>query len=101
MSETHPALTDEASQLASYMQDISEECWHAGWLNGLEFALWHAVQTGPIFYGQGQVTTVQIRELRRLSEACGGWVRWSDEETDIVFVPMSEWERVYEEADKD
>jgi hypothetical protein len=30
-------------QLADYMSDLSEEAYSAGWMNGLEYALWDAL----------------------------------------------------------
>jgi hypothetical protein len=32
-----------------------------------------------------------VATLRRLSEQCGGWWRWSEEEGDEILVPIDEW----------
>jgi hypothetical protein len=39
-------LEPEAHELAQYMSDLSEDAWHAGWMDGIEFALWDAVING-------------------------------------------------------
>jgi len=82
---------DAAVRLRDVMSDISEDCYCAGWLTGLEFMLWGAVVGGePFHFGMGRVESSDIAELRRLSEKCGGWWRFDDEHGE-VFVPIDEW----------
>lgn len=83
------------SELARIMSDISEEHWAAGWLISNEFALWRMVSQPRARrdYGMGKVTKPEIRTMKALSDAIGGWV------TGDGFVPMAEWLemfRVYE-----
>lgn len=78
-----------ALTLQELMSEISEECYCASWLSGLEFDLWRAVEEGPRPYGQGDITAANVAELRRLSDACGGW--WHDER----FVTLDKWRAVY------
>lgn len=80
-----------ARALEAYMSDISEECYCAGWLHGLEEALWGFVQNGPGQWGQGDVTAENIAELKRLSDAAGGWWEWV-EDVGCLFVSMRMWE---------
>ena len=76
------------------MSDLSELSWHAGWMSGLEYALWHVVLTGPSRFGQIDISEEQLERLRTLSEHCGGWIVFDDvhEET---WVPMQRWKALY------
>lgn len=78
--------------LRKLMSGISEEYWCAGWLSGLEYALWDTV-TGkekPI------CSLEQIEQLKYLSEKCGGWIIWDEQAKAERFVPMEQWLRLYE-----
>jgi hypothetical protein len=88
-------LTDEQALLADYMSDISEESHCAGWLNGLEYALWQAVENGPMDYGRSQITEADIKKLKELSKNCNGWIFWC-ELAGAVFVGIDEWRRMLE-----
>jgi hypothetical protein len=83
-----------ALALAELMSDISEECYCAGWMMGLEYALWDMVLGGSRRYGQSEASEEQVAEMRRLSERAGGWVRWQDDVGE-VFVPLDEWVAEY------
>jgi hypothetical protein len=75
--------------LLELMTDLSEECFHAGWMDGLEYALWSAAQGGkPYKYGQCVISTEECRMLKLLSETAGGWWVWRDDE---VFLCLDEW----------
>ena len=88
----------EVARLAEAMSEISERCWYAGWLKDTEFVLWSALQHGPKPWGHGEITEADIRTLKALSEAVGGWVRWSDDgPEDEVFVDGATWGRLYHE----
>ena len=82
----------DASQLAlaETMSEISEATWHAGWMEGLEYALWQAIESGPCLYGHGKLTQPLLDELKRLAAACGGWIVFDDEREE-TFVPMAQW----------
>lgn len=82
-----------AAALASYMSELSEECWCAGWLSGCEFALWMLANDGGGHWGQDIVTPEAAAQLLALSEEAGGWVRWADG-VGAVFVPMDEWKEM-------
>ena len=70
------AQSGAAQGLLALMCGISEDCYCAGWMMGLEDALWN-VQPGTR-YGQGTITERQTTLLRLLAEEAGGWWRWSD-----------------------
>lgn len=82
-------LPDEGAQigLIALMTGISEECWCAGWMSGLEYDLWQAKR--GMSYGQGVITDRQSDLLRLLSEEAGGWWRWTEDGPQ--FVPLDEW----------
>jgi hypothetical protein len=39
-------LTPAQCELAKYMSDLSEEAYCAGWMQGLEYALWQVLVEG-------------------------------------------------------
>lgn len=83
-------LTPEQRALADYMSELSEDAYCAGWMNGLEHALWLAVTAGPVPYGLLDLSPEQVERLRHLSTACGGWIRY-DEQTEETFVALNDW----------
>jgi len=82
-------------KLAKLMSDLSEEAYCAGWMMGLEYALWERVTEGPGEYGFLTIAQEILDVLKSLSDECGGWVRWDDKKGEC-FVPMDEWLALYE-----
>lgn len=82
--------------LYSEMSRISEDCYFAGWMMGLEFALWESVNGGSTRYGIGQITDDDIASLKGLSQACGGWYYWEEDASDAAFISLAEWEKIIE-----
>ncbi|MBI2922011.1 MAG: hypothetical protein HYY18_13070 [Planctomycetes bacterium] len=93
-------LSPAARMLADYMSDISEDAWCAGWMSGLEYALWRAVSEGPYQYGGVNLSNQHVERLRELSKACGGWIRFDDVAGE-TFVPIKEWQRIYARRSSD
>ena len=87
-------LTDSQKALAEYMSGLSEEAYFAGWMEGLEYALWKAVVENPFEYGFLQLTEQHIAELTKLSNACGGWIVFDDDSAE-TFVPIAKWRKIY------
>lgn len=81
---------DEGAQwgLLSLMTGISEEFWAAGWMSGLEYSLWVAVEGGSRRYGMGELSERQVQLLRLLAEEAEGWWIW---EGGPKFIPLMEW----------
>lgn len=79
--------------LGDLMSRISERCYSAGWISGLEFDLWRRVidPAADPSYGQDKVAPAELAELRDLSEKAGGWVVCRQ------LVPMATWLRTYSE----
>jgi len=80
--------------LADYMSELSQAAYCAGWMEDLEYDLWRAVESGPFEYGFLNLTAEHTKKLRSLSEACGGWIIFADEEQ---FIPLNRWRTMYDE----
>jgi hypothetical protein len=89
-------LTPAQRALADYMSELSEEAYYAGWMNGLEFALWEAMLSGHSDYGPVTLTLSETprEKLRQLAEACGGWIIF-DDATEETFLPATDWTAHY------
>ena len=55
-------LTDSQKALAEFMSELSEEAYFAGWMEGLEYALWKAVVENPFEYGLLQLLYINDAE---------------------------------------
>jgi hypothetical protein len=91
---------EKQEEMVSLMSDISEECYCAGWMAGLEFAIWRALKDGNLWYGQSEMDKEKLLRIKELSEETGGWIVWWDEENEEGlcieewgerFMPMDEW----------
>jgi hypothetical protein len=97
--------TTDSRALVSLMEELSEECWCAGWMNGLEYDLWGiVVGDRSADYGQWTVTPAQIADMKAFSERIGGWIVWAEGDRDDWnweswrrIVPLDEWLPMYEQ----
>jgi|SRR6516165_10623496 len=89
-------LTAEQAALARHMSDLSEEAYYAGWMHGLEYALWQVVLGDREEYGRLAFSPEHRDTLRRLSASCGGWIVF-DDDREQVWVGAAEWERRFSE----
>lgn len=81
--------------LLALMTGLSEACWCAGWMDGLETALWRLAAEGGGKYGMGEVTPRQAMLLDVLAAEAGGWWAWPDGFDDgPVFVAAEAWEKM-------
>lgn len=76
-------FTDTAQEgarlgLLALMTGISEECWCAGWIIGLEYGCYEAANGRRIEFGQGEITPNQRALLALLSAEAGGWWVWPE-----------------------
>lgn len=95
---------DAALLLESFMSEISELHYCAGWLIGLEFSLWSIMTTYHREFGLGPVSEANVARLRELHERAGGWWHWVDVPGNVMdsgeqFIPTAAWEAIYA-ADK-
>ena len=89
-------LTPEQRKLETFMSDISEKCYCAGWISGLEYTLWYAVENGPLEYGHGIVTPEEIEQLKKLSQACSCWI-FMDDDKEETAIELLLWKQKYDE----
>ncbi len=91
--------------LYNTMSEISEDCYYARWMGGLEFSLWEAMQTGNLRYGADEINLNKLNKCKQLSKALDGWIIWVDDELDkslqieewgARFVSMTEWLVMFE-----
>jgi hypothetical protein len=85
-------LAKDQRLLADFMSDLSEEAYCAGWMDGLEYALWEAVIGVRGEYGRLALTEAHRARLRELSDTCGGWIVFASD-TEETWIPLAEWER--------
>jgi hypothetical protein len=72
-------LTSSQLLLEEYMSEISERCYSAGWMENLEYVLWHALINGQRKYGQSVISQKDIQTLIELSNSCNAWIIFDDE----------------------
>jgi hypothetical protein len=93
-----------ADMIASTLREISEDCYAASWLSGVEFDIWEMLPTqwrpyrdvASREFGMSDVPEETIAKLRELHEKAGGWWQWQKDEGTIcaggpVFVTTEEW----------
>ncbi len=83
-------FNDKQRELYETMSDISEDCYCAGWMMGLEFAIWGALQDGDRRYGMSEMDAEQLERCRTLANELDGWVIWVDDD-ERQNLPASEW----------
>jgi hypothetical protein len=86
-------LTPPQKELAEYMSSLSELAFCAGWMDGLEFALWRAATQALLTYGQLQLTQEQAQRLNDLSHRCGGRIFFHDDQQE-TFATAAEWQHM-------
>lgn len=91
METTEQQLQTLAKEsLGSFMEDISEDVFAAGWMQGLEYDLWGMVRGyRNRHYGMSSITDEQVAKLALLAQQSGGW--WQCGE----FVPLNAWRKEY------
>jgi hypothetical protein len=88
-----------ARKLCELLGGISDDYCSAGWMIGIEYAVWCSVLRETL-------TGQELSSLKSLSEQCGGWIVWKVERDQFdlclaeTWVPMDEWLRLYQEDEK-
>ena len=90
-------MTPSQRNLADYMSELSEEAWRAGWMDGLEFALWEVMLGERQEYGCLAITPDHRTRLRLFSEECGGWIVYLDSLGE-TWVPLDDWKTRFSAA---
>jgi len=84
--------TPAARLLYRVMSGISEDCWCAGWLTDCEYALWANLTGKDVSDVKAwRISEHEVEELRLAHEVAGGWIVWSDERRDLLFLSTEEW----------
>lgn len=83
-------LTEKQLRLADFMSEISERCYAAGWMQNLEYVLWHAVTYGQRKYGQSYITESDIETLIKLSRDADAWIIYDNEKEETA-MGLKEW----------
>lgn len=92
--EENPSRSNSGPRLRAFMEWLSESCWCAGWMDGLEYELWAALDRPGFTYGVKVVTPLELATLRWLSDQCDGWFAWSDSRGAPIFVDRLAWQDV-------
>jgi hypothetical protein len=86
-------LNEPQRILAEYMSDLSEETYAAGWMKGLEFDLWEALEGKSKKYGRLEVNREIQDNLKRLSDGANGWIVY-DDNVEEKYVSFAEWKKI-------
>ncbi len=89
-NESQKSVNPEAAySLVNLISKLSEDYFFAGWLTGIEYALWDTVEgSSPI----KPFSQEEIKQLRGLSIVCQGWWYWNDDSGE-KFISLSNWMR--------
>ncbi len=101
------AFATGARCLARRLSEISQSSVAARWLNDLEFMVWQDLTDRRLVEDllvspEGDVLPpleeTEKEELRRLSEAIGGWIVYDPEDAQdrAAFVPLADWTTRFE-----
>ena len=89
-----------AKSLRDLMSELSEKYWCAGWLIGLEYSLWRAIEIDHQDhreFGLGRIILEhEIEALKLLREMSGGWWVYDHDIGNTKFVTTSEFKEIYE-----
>ena len=80
-----------AAALQAFMSALCRDGYGQDWADHLEYTLWHAVVAGPMRFGRAQLDGATLTELRRLADACGGWVTL-DRDGSFRLLPLPAWQ---------
>lgn len=91
--------TEDAAAIAmgAIVSDISEDTYCAGWMNGIEFALWGVLHGDMEDYAGVTASDPRMVALDVLSRKFDGWVMWDNtvKYRWTAFVPTDKWVALY------
>jgi hypothetical protein len=88
-------LTSKQLLLADYMTEISERCYYASWMQGLEYILWDAMLHGQREYGHDAISSKDIEILSDLSKATNSWIIF-DDDTEERAIDLHNWREKFQ-----
>lgn len=89
-------LTSQQLLLVDFMSEISERCYSAGWMQGLEYILWNAILHGQTKYGHDFVSQTDIAMLSDLSKAANAWIVF-DDNTEETAIGLYDWKEKFQQ----
>jgi hypothetical protein len=96
-NESTFAVSPLAAELLRHMEHLSEFYYSAGWLSDLDHVLWaHVIEAAGVRAedGYNELPDGEVKMLRRLAFAAGGWWVWR--ETNAAFVDLPTWLAQYD-----
>jgi hypothetical protein len=94
-------FTEYSDLLIHYLGDISNAAC-ASWLRGIEFIVWKSVfadgSLASDIEGFHDLDEEAKKDLRFLSRKAQGWVGWTDKDEEPVFVPIEQWNEMWQEC---
>jgi hypothetical protein len=88
-------LTTEQERLATFMSEISERCYSAGWIQNLEYVLWDCLITGERKYGYASITKQDIDSLKLFSKTPKCWILF-DDTTEETAIDLNTWQKKFQ-----
>ncbi len=85
------------TELRRLMEVLSEEALASQWYGDLEFILWDRLVHGPSRLGNVDLTEDVLIRLHTLSTNARGWLTYSEDADDLVFIDAEEWQAVYQD----
>ncbi|MBE0508170.1 MAG: hypothetical protein IBX50_15885 [Marinospirillum sp.] len=68
----HQKNSEYLAELIKLMSDISEDHYSASWIQGNEYAIWHALVTGDRHYGFSEIDPFQLQRCGDLARKLEG-----------------------------
>ena len=82
----------KVSMLQSYIEDISDDCFCATWLSGIEYELWSIIQGDtPAINLYSTIYQSELDDMKLLSTEINGWVTWGDDDIQPMYISLDEW----------
>lgn len=66
----------EDHPLTTLISDISETYFNAGWMIGIEFELWDAINGSASDYWKDKLEDPNLARLKAVSDQLGSWAVW-------------------------
>ncbi|MVN77356.1 hypothetical protein GO988_13555 [Hymenobacter sp. HMF4947] len=93
-------LNEKQQALSNFMSEISEEAWHASWMEDLEYVLWYTILHGPANYGHKFIDEQTISQLKQLLEGADSWIIFDDDTWETA-VALPLWEEMFRTINPD
>lgn len=81
--------------LVGLMEELSEDCYAAGWYNNIEFQLWDLLHdrcdelTTKLWHKRSDMEAVQ--DLKRLKDITHSWATWDETAGEPVPIVLENW----------